>query len=85
MARPAPHILKSYTDPRWITTDILRAPTCYMVLYRGEAFNIRKSNSTSAHPKYKRTSHTNRANADNLAARLNVMFRTDEFTVREVV
>lgn len=84
--RPPPEIALTHTSKHWFKTEVLVAPILYQVMYQEQGFNLR---TTSANPdqgqKYRRVSHMNRAHAQRLAAELNAMFRTDEFTVREVV
>ena len=87
MARPKPTVLQSHTDNSFRCEQVLAADAIYAVFYKGAPINLKSSNSLVDMPgaKYKKTAFSNSGHAFNLAERLNVKFKTDEFTVEKLV
>ena len=84
MSRPKPNILLEYTNSSTYKCEqILDAEAIWAVFYKDNPFNLKSSNALTNYPgpKYKKTSFSNPGNAFNLAKKLNVMFKTEEFTV----
>src|SRR5210317_2554787 len=84
MSRPKPNVLESFTDKNTFRREeVLDADAIWAVFYKGKPFNLKSSNSISPTPgpKYKKTSFSNPGHAINLAKKLNVLFKTDQFTV----
>lgn len=84
MSRPKPNILLDYTDPKTYKSEqVLEASGIYAVFYQGKPINLRTLNSLIDHPgpKYLKVSFSNPGHCHNLAAKLNKMFKTDQFKV----
>ena len=84
MSRPKPNILLNYTDPKTYKSEqVLEAEGIYAVFYQGKPINLRTLNSLVNHPgpKYLKVAFSNPGHAHNLAARLNKLFKTDQFGV----
>lgn len=88
MARPAPVVVLESIDPKTYRAEqVLDADTVYAVFYRDRPINLRTLNKliSTPGPKYKKTSFQNPGSALALAKRLNNLFGTDEFVVRELM
>lgn len=84
MSRPKPNILLNYTDPKTYKSEqVLEASGIYAVFYQGKPINLRTLNSLVNHPgpKYLKVSFSNPGHAHNLSAKLNKLFKTDQFKV----
>lgn len=84
MSRPKPNILLNYTDPKTYKSEqVLEATGIYAVFYQGKPINLRTLNSLVNHPgpKYLKVSFSNPGHSHNLAAKLNKLFKTDQFQV----
>ena len=84
MARPKPTIILEHTDNQTYRSEqVLKATAVYSVFYKGEAINLRSLNSlvNFPGPKYKKVSFSNPGHAINLAKKMNIMFKTTDFTV----
>ena len=84
MSRPKPNILLEYTNgTTYKCEQVLDAEAIWAVFYKNKPFNLKSSNALTSYPgpKYKKTSFSNPGHAFNLAKKLNVMFKTEEFTV----
>jgi hypothetical protein len=87
MARPKPTVLQEYTDDSFRSEQVLAAEAIYAVFYKNTPINLKCFNSLVDMPsaKYKKTSFSNAGHAFNLAERLNIKFKTTEFTVEKLV
>lgn len=87
MARPGAEIINSIQIDDFFGIDIIEAQGQWIVVYKDQPINIRRRNwSVSGEkPKYIRTSYPSAAPANNLAAKLNKYFITDEFTVKKII
>jgi len=84
MARPKPTIILENTDPKTYRSEqVLEADYIYAVYFDEHPINLRTLNSLVNYPgpKYKKCSFSNSGHAFNLAERLNVLFKTDKFSV----
>ena len=84
MARPKPKILMEFTDPKsYRSEQILHADAIYAVFHDNKPINLRSLNSlvNFPGPKYKKVSFSNPGHAINLCKKLNIKFKTEEFTV----
>lgn len=73
-----------FTDPKTYRSEqVLNAEAIYAVFYKGSPINLRSLNSLVNYPgpKYKKVSFSNSGHAFNLAARLNKLFKTQDFAV----
>lgn len=85
MARPKPQILLEHVDSvTYRAEQILKADAVYAVCYDGEPINLRSVNKLVNYPpKYKKVNFSNVGHAKHLAERLNSLFRTDKFSVKQ--
>jgi hypothetical protein len=84
MSRPKPTVLLEYIDKKTYRAEqVLDADAIWAVFYNNKPFNLKSLNSITNYPgpKYKKVSFSNPGHAHNLAAKLNDMFNTDEFSV----
>ena len=84
MSRPKPNVLLEYTNNKtYRTEEVLESSAIWAVFYKAKPFNLKSSNALTNYPgpKYKKTSFSNPGHAHNLAKKLNVMFKTNEFEV----
>lgn len=89
MSRPKPQILLDNTDRNtYDSLQILASDGVYAVFYNGGPFNLRSLNKLGftkkgrpSTPKYRKVSFANSGHAFNLAEKLNILFKTDKFTV----
>ena len=85
MVRPkAPVLLQQADDIGDI--EIMMAPAVWIVMYQNTAISMARRTWTVRGQvvKYMRTNFSNPAHAYRLARKLNKMFDTDDFTVREI-
>jgi len=83
MARPSPKIIDR-TDDGIKYIEILDRPQVYWIEYQGAPIGIRHvyhNVDTGTRKRYPKTAFNNRAHAENLAAELNALHKTSEFTV----
>tara|TARA_Y100001972_G_C7546881_1_gene275014 strand:+ start:503 stop:742 length:240 start_codon:yes stop_codon:yes gene_type:complete len=66
--------------------EILEASAIYAVFYKQKPINLKTSSIVSNYPgpKYKKVSFSNPGHAHNLAQKLNLMFKTNDFSVYEL-
>ena len=87
MARPKPTILLDNTHPTTYKSEqVLDAEAIYAVFYKDKPINLRSLHSLVDYPgpKYKKVSFSNPGHAHNLAQKLNLMFKTNDFSVYEL-
>jgi hypothetical protein len=65
------------------TEQVLASEGVWAVFYDDQPINLKTSNMLVQYPgpKYKKVSFSNPGHARNLARKLNIQFRTDQFTV----
>lgn len=84
MSRPKPLVLLDHTDAKsYRSEQILAADGIYAVFYQDRPINLRSLNKLLDYPgpKYRKVSFSNPGHAHNLAEKLNVLFKTTEFSV----
>ena len=84
MSRPRPTVLLEFTSTRnYRCEQVLAAEAIWAVFYNGKPFNLKSSHSLTSYPgpKYKKTSFSSPGHAFNLAKKLNIMFKSNKFTV----
>lgn len=84
MSRPKPDVLLEYIDNKTYKAEqVLNAEAIWAVFYKGKPFNLKSLNALTNYPgpKYKKVSFSNPGHAHNLASKLNIMFKSDEFNV----
>jgi|TARA_Y100000389_G_C17128227_1_gene348885 hypothetical protein len=87
MSRPKPKVLCEFVDRKTFKSEqVLEAEAIWAVFYNSKPFNLKSANSITNYPgpKYKKTSFSNPGHAFNLAKKLNIMFKTDEFSVHKL-
>jgi hypothetical protein len=87
MARPGSEIIASTQVDDYLGIDILKSLGQWVVVYKQQPINLRQRywGVRGEKPKYLRTSYSNPAPAENLAAKLNREFYTTDFTVKKVI
>jgi len=87
MARPSAEIINSIQVTDQFGIDILTAEALWVILYRDKPFSIRQRywGANGEFPKYLRTTFPHKRSAENLAAKLNEQFITDEFVVTKIL
>lgn len=84
MSRPKPNVLLEYVNKVTYKSDqILSSEGIWSVFYSGQPINLKSHNVLVNYPgpKYKKVSFSNSGHAINLCKKLNVLFKTDKFTV----
>jgi hypothetical protein len=84
MSRPKPKILLEHVNKTNYKSDqILDSEGIWAVYYDNQPINLKTQNVLISYPgpKYKKVSFSNPGHAINLAKKLNVLFKTDKFTV----
>ena len=84
MSRPKPTVLIEHTDKATYKTEqVLASEGVWAVFYDTKPINLKTSNMLTQYPgpKYKKTSFSNPGHAINLAKKMNILFKTDLFTV----
>ena len=87
MSRPKPKTLLQHTNNKsFKMEEILEASPIYAVFYKQKPINLKTSSIVSNYPgpKYKKVSFSNPGHAHNLAQKLNLMFKTNDFSVYEL-
>lgn len=84
MARPKPNVLlQSEPNKKQHIESIIESISIYAVFYKGRPINLKYESIFAGDilPKYRKTSFPSKAHALNLRDRLNLLFKTTEFTV----
>ena len=84
MSRPKPNVLIEYVNKQnYKTEQVISSEGIWAVYYENKPINLKSGNMLVSYPgpKYKKTSFSNPGHAINLAKKLNVLFKTDQFTV----
>jgi hypothetical protein len=84
MSRPKPKVLLEHINKKnYKCEQVLEAEAIWAVFYKGEPFNLKSFSSITSYPgpKYKKVSFSNPGHAINLAKKLNVLFKSDKFSV----
>jgi hypothetical protein len=84
MSRPKPTVLLEHVNKTNYKSDqILNSEGIWAVFYDGQPINLKTQNMLVAYPgpKYKKVSFSNPGHAINLAKKLNVLFKSDKFSV----
>jgi hypothetical protein len=83
VSRPKPTILIEKVDKDYKTDQVLASEGIWAVFYKEQPINLKSFNALIgyASPKYKKVSFSNPGHAINLAKKMNVMFKSDDFTV----
>jgi hypothetical protein len=84
MSRPKPQIiLESVNKATYVSEQVLASDGIWAVFMDGSPINLKTHNILVSYPgpKYKKVSFSNRGHAINLCKKLNVLFKTDKFSV----
>ena len=84
MSRPKPNVLVEHVNKtNYKTEQVLSSEGIWAVYYENKPVNLKSGNMLVSYPgpKYKKTSFSNPGHAINLAKKLNVLFKTDKFSV----
>jgi hypothetical protein len=84
MSRPKPNVLVEHVNKQnYKTEQVLSSEGIWAVFYENKPINLKSGNMLVSYPgpKYKKTSFSNPGHAINLAKKLNLLFKTDQFTV----
>ena len=84
MSRPKPTILLEHVNKsNYKSEQVLASEGLWAVYYDAQPINLKTQNMLVSYPgpKYKKVSFSNSGHAINLAKKLNVMFKTDKFSV----
>ena len=84
MSRPKPNVLLEHIDKKTYRSEqVLQADAIWAVFYNDKPFNLKSANMLTSYPgpKYKKVSFSNPGHAHNLAKKLNILFKSDKFTV----
>jgi hypothetical protein len=82
MSRPKPVIKLEHINKNTYKSDqVLEADGIYAVFCDGKPINLKTQNILIAGSKYKKCSFANRGHAVNLCRKLNILFKTNLFTV----
>ena len=86
MARPKPNVFLEHIDKEdYDVIEICEGEGLFAVLYRGKSFNVRTRNLyLDGVMKYKKISFANIGHAFSLAKKLNSLFKTTDFKVRDM-
>ena len=87
MARPQTKVILSTTDDDNIKYEILEVDCLYAVVYKDKVFSMRNTypSMTTQGTKYPKYVYPTKKVADNLAAKLNTMFSTQDFKVIKLI
>lgn len=84
MSRPKPTIVLEHVNKiTYVSEQVLDSDGIWAVFYNGKPINLKTHNILVSYPgpKYKKVSFSNKGHAINLAKKLNVLFKTDKFSV----
>jgi hypothetical protein len=84
VSRPKPNVLLEHVNKTTYKSDqILSSEGIWAVFYDGQPINLKTQNILVAYPgpKYKKVSFSNPGHAINLAKKLNILFKSDKFSV----
>jgi hypothetical protein len=84
MSRPKPNVLIEHVNKSTYKSEqILSSDGIWAVFFKNEPINLKSSNMLVSYPgpKYKKTSFSNKGHAINLCKKLNILFKTDLFSV----
>jgi hypothetical protein len=84
MSRPKPVVLLDYVNKTTYKSEqILSSEGIWSVFYDNQPINLKTHNILVSYPgpKYKKVSFSNPGHAINLCKKLNVLFKTDKFSV----
>jgi hypothetical protein len=84
MSRPKPTILLEYVNKsNYKSEQVLASEGIWAVYFNDQPINLKTQNMLVSYPgpKYKKVSFSNSGHAINLAKKLNVLFKTDKFSV----
>ena len=84
MSRPKPTVILENTNKKTFKVEqVLDAEAIWAVFYQDKPINLKTSSMIAHHvgPKYKKVSFSNAGHAHNLAAKMNKLFNTQDFSV----
>ena len=84
MSRPKPTVLLEHVNKiNYKSDQVLSSDGIWAVFYEDRPINLKTHNILLHYPgpKYKKASFSNSGHAINLCKKLNVLFKTDKFTV----
>ena len=84
MSRPKPTIVLEHVNKTtYVAEQVLSSEGIWAVYYDSKPINLKTHNILVSYPgpKYKKVSFSNKGHAINLAKKLNVLFKTDKFSV----
>ena len=84
MSRPKPTVLLEHVNKiNYKSDQVLSSDGIWAVFYEERPINLKTHNILLHYPgpKYKKVSFSNSGHAINLCKKLNVLFKTDKFTV----
>jgi hypothetical protein len=84
MSRPKPVIVLEHVNKTtYISEQVLDSEGIWAVYYDQKPINLKTHNILVSYPgpKYKKVSFSNKGHAINLCKKLNIMFKTEKFSV----
>jgi hypothetical protein len=84
MSRPKPTVLLDHVNKTTYRSDqVLSSEGIWAVFYEGRPINLKTTHTLISYPgpKYRKNSFSNPGHAINLCKKLNILFKTDKFTV----
>lgn len=84
MSRPKPNVLLEHVNKHTFKSDqVLDSLGVWAVFYDQKPINLKNQSLLVAYPgpKYKKVAFSNPGHAVNLAKKLNILFKTDKFSV----
>jgi hypothetical protein len=84
MSRPKPTVLLDYVNKTTYKSEqVLNSEGIWAVFYDNQPINLKTHNILVSYPgpKYKKVSFSNPGHAINLCKKLNILFKTDRFSV----